>query len=103
MIPFKTPIAKDEYNIRNHPVIASEAKQSKKHDIATSQEKTKQAIHTSYRFYHIYLLGELITRARTAWFVVQTASYVSAEWTLINNRKNSRNTYVVAVKDVGLE
>jgi len=66
MIPFKTPIGKEEYNIRNQPVIVSVAKQSKQHDIATSQEKTKQGIHTSYRFYHIYLLGELITRARTA-------------------------------------
>ncbi|MFA7284426.1 MAG: class I SAM-dependent methyltransferase [Candidatus Absconditabacterales bacterium] len=103
MIPFKTPIGKEEYNIRNQPVIVSVAKQSKQHDIATSQEKTKQGIHTSYRFYHIYLLGELITRARTAGFVVQTATYVSAEGILIDNRKNSRNTYIVAVKDVGLE
>ena len=66
MIPFKTPLGKEEYNIRNQPVITSATKQSKKHDIASTQEKTKQAIHTSYRFYHIYLLGELITRARTA-------------------------------------
>lgn len=106
MIPFKTPTSgwkaekPNGWNVFNIDLLQ---KPKSKSNMVTLKQWSIEAFRTDYRFYHLYLLGELLEYAHTAGFVVTKSGYISSDWVFNDSRKSSRNTYVVAKKDVDVE
>lgn len=53
-----------------------------------------------YRYYHIFLISELKKLIKYSWFIQEKLWYVDSQWEFVNSFLKSRNTFLVAKKDV---
>lgn len=60
----------------------------------------KSAGHTFHRFYHIFTLKELKSLATLSGFLIDTLQYVEGRGKETNNRKEAKNTVLIAEKRV---
>lgn len=52
------------------------------------------------RYYHIFMLSELLQLYRKSGFIIQKACYIDNKWKLTSIRKYAKNTLIVWYKDI---
>lgn len=57
-------------------------------------------MHRSYRFYHFFTLRELVSYINKSWLIASKRCYVDGVWQLSDKLRQSRNTFVVWLKDI---
>lgn len=71
-----------------------------RNDVLIPRKDHKNPTDAHLRYYHMFTLYELTQLARHAWFVVRICSYVWQDGALTDERRSSRNSFLVVQKEV---